>query len=73
MSDAAAARVHDARARLVRELSALAEAAAASALERCPYRDRDDGCTFARGCRNQRRTANVGVRCSGGPLDPRPA
>jgi ribosome modulation factor len=25
--------------------------------ERCPYRARDDRCTFAGGCRNQRREA----------------
>jgi hypothetical protein len=35
--------------------------------ERCPYRAREDRCTFAGGCRNQRREAGVngGVQCTG--------
>ena len=36
--------------------------------ERCPYRARDDRCTFAFGCQNQRREAGTGervVRCAG--------
>ena len=73
MNRAAAARLADARVRLVRELAGIAEAAAASALDRCPYRDRDDACTFAHGCRNQRRTTDAVVRCTGAALDRRPA
>lgn len=73
MTHDATARLRAARVRLVRELASLAEAAAASALERCPYRDRDDACTFTHGCRNQRRTLDAGLRCTGGALDRRPA
>jgi hypothetical protein len=69
----AAVRLDAARARLVHELAGLSGDAAASALDRCPYRDRHDRCTFSHGCRNQRRARGLPVRCAGGPLDRRPA
>jgi hypothetical protein len=62
-----------AREGLIRELAGIATAAAESARTRCPYRDRHDRCTFGGGCRNQRRHPGRGLRCSGGPLDGRPA
>jgi hypothetical protein len=73
LSGGAVARAALARVRLVRELARLADAASASALERCPYRDRGDACTFAHGCRNQRRNPGQPVHCAGMPLDGRPA
>lgn len=65
-------RLEAARARLLHELGRLSSDAAASALERCPYRDRNDACTFGHGCRNRRRHA-AGWRCAGGTLVTAPA
>lgn len=63
-----------ARARLVAVLGEIAERAADGALERCPYRDREDVCGFPAGCQNQRRQGKTGVvLCSGGRLNPEPA
>jgi hypothetical protein len=62
-----------ARSRLLAVLADLARDATASALERCPYRDHDDTCTFPGGCRNQLRSKGTAVlRCSGAPLNPTP-
>lgn len=71
--DLLAVRLCAARERLVRELGAIAGDAAASALDRCPYRDRHDGCTFAHGCRNLRRLSDGVRRCAGGTLNRTPA
>jgi len=64
-------RVRDAVARLQEVLTALAFDVTARVDERCPYRARDDRCTFAGGCRNQRgdRGASPQVlRCAGDHL-----
>lgn len=68
------AEVVAARARLVAVLGEIAERAAGSAIERCPYRDHRDACGFMAGCRNQQRQGKAGVvLCSGGRLNPEPA
>lgn len=66
-------RIVAARARLARELAVLAEDAAASAMERCPYRGRHDVCFFGAGCRNRRYDDAGAARCAGGTLDTAPA
>ena len=66
-------RLLDARANLIRVLSEIADAAAQQSLTRCPYRTRDDGCTFRGDCRNQIVLARAARRCAGGTLDSRPA
>lgn len=71
--DSPVARVLDARRRLVDQLTTLVADAVASVPDRCPYRDRDDACTFSAGCRNQLRRDDAPVRCSGACLDSRPA
>lgn len=67
--DCLAVRLRAARERLVHELGAIAGDVTASALDRCPYRDRGDACTFAYGCRNQRRLSDGVRRCAGGVLN----
>lgn len=60
----------DARARLLAILGDVARDVTASALDRCPYRARDDRCTFGHGCRNQvRKRGTAVVHCSGAPLN----
>lgn len=49
------ARLAAAYARLGDTLTELADALNGRMHERCPYRARDERCTFAGGCRNQRR------------------
>lgn len=63
-------RIIAARARLARELTALADDAATSAMERCPYRGRHDACFFGAGCRNRRYDDAGAARCAGGSLNP---
>ncbi len=50
-------RVQAALARLGAVLTVVASSVVARIHERCPYRARDDRCTFAGGCVNQRREA----------------
>jgi hypothetical protein len=60
----------DARTRLLAVLGDVARDVTASALDRCPYRARDDRCTFGHGCRNQmRKRGTAVVHCSGAPLN----
>lgn len=66
-------RLLQARARLLHELAGIAVSAETRSLDRCPYRAREDRCTFTGGCRNQRRERTAGVRCAGGRLDATPA
>ena len=61
-----------ARRKLVHLLDAIADGVADLSLERCPYRDASDACTFSYGCRNQVRDV-AAVRCAGAPLDTSPA
>lgn len=68
-----AARLPAARARLLGVLGEISGAIEAQALVRCPYRDRRDRCTHGGPCRNRVRPARGAARCTGGPLDPRPA
>jgi hypothetical protein len=49
------ARIRESLERLHATLSALASELVARIDERCPYRARQDRCTFAAGCVNQRR------------------
>jgi hypothetical protein len=61
-------RTHAAFARLNAVLTDVASSMIDKMHERCPYRAKDDGCTFAGGCVNQRRDAShVGrtVWCGG--------
>lgn len=61
-------RTHAAFARLSAVLTDVATSMVDKMHERCPYRAKDDGCTFAGGCVNQRRHVNhLGrtVRCGG--------
>jgi hypothetical protein len=61
-------RMHAAFARLNAVLTDVATSMVDKMHERCPYRAKDDGCTFAGGCVNQRRHVNhLGrtVRCGG--------
>ncbi|MHB0963452.1 MAG: hypothetical protein ACYC5V_09625 [Gemmatimonadaceae bacterium] len=61
-------RTHAAFARLQAELTGLVSSMEARMDERCPYRAREDRCTFAGGCANQRREARDGERivwCTG--------
>jgi hypothetical protein len=51
----ARAKTEAALARLGAVLTDLATRVTEHVHERCPYRARDDRCTFAGGCRNQRR------------------
>ena len=55
-------RTHAAFARLSAVLTDVASSMIDKMHERCPYRAKDDGCTFAGGCINQRRTASAGER-----------
>jgi len=66
-------RVLAARSHLLRVLGVIAAGAAEQALERCPYRTREDVCTFRGSCRNQVRAEHAPRRCAGGPLNPEPA
>jgi hypothetical protein len=71
-----APRAAEERQRLARALASLARAVTdlvsqveARIDERCPYKTRDDGCTFAGGCENQRRGRGAAVvRCGGDRL-----
>ena len=66
--DAVRARMEKAGRELGAVLTSLAADVTARIHERCPYRARDDRCTFAGGCRNQRRGAGTGEgapRCAG--------
>ncbi|MBM3907062.1 MAG: hypothetical protein FJ363_03175 [Gemmatimonadetes bacterium] len=56
------ARVEAAYARLGTMLTELADALGERMHERCPYRARDERCTFAGGCRNQRRAGRGAAR-----------
>jgi len=51
-------RTHAAFARLGAVLTSVATSLLDRMHERCPYRAKDDGCTFAGGCVNQRRDAS---------------
>ena len=66
-------RILASRARLARQLSALAADVGASAVERCPYRGRHDACFFGAGCRNRRYDDAGAARCAGGTLNAAPA
>jgi hypothetical protein len=66
-----AARVAELRRRLLQQLGAIAEHAQESSLQRCPYRDMTDVCTFSHGCRNQLRTGDA-RNCSGAVLNSKP-
>jgi hypothetical protein len=57
-------RIRALQQRLRATLASISEQAELSALERCPYRAADDGCTFDFGCRNQL-PAGERARCSG--------
>jgi len=66
--DASRARMHGAARELGTVLTSLAADVTARIDERCPYRARGDRCTFAGGCRNQRRGAGASqgtLRCAG--------
>lgn len=59
--EAEQARTRAAFERLSAVLSEVAAAVTSRVHERCPYRARDDRCTFAGGCVNQRRKASPGA------------
>ena len=62
------ARTREAVAELQAAVIAVASDVVARIDERCPYRAREDRCTFALGCRNQRPELALGervVRCAG--------
>ena len=69
VDDEARARTREALLKLQSALTAVAQDVVARIDERCPYRAREDRCTFAHGCRNQRREpAGPGARavwCAG--------
>ncbi len=69
LDDEERARAMAAMARLQSALTAVAQDVVSRIDERCPYRAREDRCTFAHGCRNQHRApAGPGervVRCAG--------
>lgn len=65
-------RVLAARERLLHVLADIAGQAAAQSLVRCPYRTRDDVCTFRGPCRNARPQPHGTRLCAGGTLDPAP-
>ncbi len=61
-------RMRAAFAKLQAELNGLVSGMEARMDERCPYRAREDRCTFAGGCANQHREARDGERvvwCTG--------
>ena len=61
-------RTREALTRLQGALTAVALDVVSRIDERCPYRAREDRCTFAHKCRNQRREPGPGervVRCAG--------
>ena len=61
-------RMRAALAKLQAELNGLVGSMEARMDERCPYRAREDRCTFPGGCANQRREARGGERvvwCTG--------
>jgi hypothetical protein len=66
-------RLLDTRARLLHVLGDIAGAAAEQSLTRCPYRTRNDGCTFRGACRNLLTRPHAARGCAGGMLDPTPA
>ncbi len=55
LDDEERSRARAAMVRLQCALTAVAQDVVARIDERCPYRAREDRCTFAQGCRNQRR------------------
>lgn len=62
------ARMHAALETLHAALTSVASDVVARIDERCPYRAREDRCTFAGGCANQRREQRGDVRvvnCAG--------
>lgn len=64
-------RTQAAFSRLQEVLNGLVSGMEARMHERCPYRAREDRCTFAGGCANQRREARDGARvvwCTGDHL-----
>lgn len=66
--DATRERTQAAFASLQSVLASLVSSMEARMDERCPYRAREDRCTFAGGCANQRREARDGGRvvwCTG--------
>lgn len=65
-------RVLAARARLLSVLEDIAGHAASQSLGRCPYRTRDDTCTFRGPCRNARPRRHGHRLCAGGTLNPAP-
>jgi len=68
MDAAERARVQAALATLQETLTAVAADVVARIDERCPYRARDERCTFAGGCVNQRRETGDQARvawCAG--------
>lgn len=68
MDDAERARLQAAFAALQATLTAVTQDVVSRIDERCPYRARDERCTFAFGCRNQLREPGPGervVRCTG--------
>lgn len=71
MDEESGARLRRAAAALGGVLTSVASEVGARVHERCPYRARGDRCTFAGGCRNQRREAGSGgvaMRCAGDHL-----
>ena len=68
LDDEERSRARAAMVRLQSALTAVAQDVVTRIDERCPYRAREDRCTFAHGCRNQRREPGPGervVRCAG--------
>jgi len=76
VADETRGRMREAAAGLQDVLTSVASDVVAHIDERCPYRARGDRCTFAGGCRNQRReggTREVVLRCAGDHELRRPA
>ena len=70
-NDETRARMQAALGTLQATLTSVASDVVARIDERCPYRAREDRCTFAGGCGNQRREALTGgrvARCAGDHL-----
>jgi ribosome modulation factor len=68
LDDESRERARAAISRLQAVLTGLASDVALRIHERCPYRDRQDRCTFAGGCRNQRSEPDPDdrvMRCGG--------
>ena len=69
MSDDDRARVQAVWDRLAQTMTDIVREVEARIDERCPYKTRDDQCTFEGGCQNQRRVPDrSGVACAGDHL-----